>query len=220
MINLLGQGLSSLMGLNSATLDESTATTSTAAVAKKVDSGQLSHTIAGDAVWLSAAARQAGDSGLTLDNVSRIARNRSVYGQVDGGIGLARQVADLMVEARKELPSDAPEIAELQEKLDALTPALNSGLKLLNYKVPPEVSLTVDDNGKLRVQPDEDGTTHPEAAGIENLLNNAQYGGALVADAMQSWSPLQALNAASGKSSSSGSSSGLLGAMRSIDIGA
>ncbi len=219
MINLLGQGLSSLMGLNSTTTDQSSATKATQVVAPAKSGSQLSHTIAGDAIWLSAAARQAGDTGLTLDNVSRIARNQAVYGQVDGAIGLARKVADLMVEARKELPSDAPEIAELQEQLDSLAPSLNQGLKLLNYKVPPEVALTVSDAGKLQVAAGEDGSTHPEAAGIENLLNNAQYGGALVAQSMQAWSPLQALNAANGQSSSS-TSYGLLGAMKSLDIGA
>ncbi len=220
MINLLGQTLSGLMGLNSADQNKTAAADAAAVVAPSKTGSQLSHTIAGDAVWLSAAARQAGDTGLTLDNVSRIARNKAVFGQIDGAIGIANKIAGLMVEARKELPSTEPQIAELQTKLDTITPALNQGLKLLNYKVPPEVSLSVDDAGKLKVQPDGSGDLHPEASGIENLLNNARYGGAMVAEAMQKWSPLAALNAATGTNTSSVAQTGLLNSMRSLDVGA
>lgn len=200
---------------NSSAGNTSSTTDSTAANLLDPEAS-LAQSKSGDAVYLSAAARQAGADGLTLDNVSRIARHQYVYDQFDAVTSKAVSLASTAAELNKQLP-DPDAVSSLDDVADqfgALTDVLNSVLGQMEYDTNPPFTFSMSSDGKVMVTgregDDEDAERSAEAGAIENLINNAQYGGSSIAAAMKPFSALDILSGGD-DSSSSGSAAGGLG---------
>jgi hypothetical protein len=205
------------MDAQSSSNNSSTSATTDASAANLLDAdASLATTTKGDTVYLSAAARSAGADGLTLDNVSRIARHQYVYDQFDAVTTKALSLASTAADLNQKLP-DPDAISALDDVSDqfgALSDVMNSVLGQMEYDTSPPFTFSMSSDGKIIVtgrEGDEKDAARPaEAGAVENLLNNAQYGGTSIAAAMRPFSALDIL-AGNSDSSSSGSYAGGLG---------